>query len=108
MTSITACAASPLPAPRRAARTSSKEGRAETAVVLLRDPDPAAFEEPWPPRYGFHARILKAIRANQPKAPAAVPLVDRAGPRQRLPGELSVHSGHSRLDVSLPDFLLLG
>jgi len=45
-----------------------KEGRAETAVVLLRDPDLAVFEEPWPPRYGFHARVLKAIRANKPKA----------------------------------------
>ena len=45
-----------------------KEGRADTAVVLLRDPDLAAFDEPWPPRYGFHARVLKAIRANKPKA----------------------------------------
>lgn len=45
-----------------------KDGRAETAVVLLRDPDLAAFAEPWPPRYGFHARVLKAIRANKPKA----------------------------------------
>jgi hypothetical protein len=45
-----------------------KDGRAATAVVLLRDSDLAAFDEPWPPRYGFHARILKAIRANQPKA----------------------------------------
>lgn len=45
-----------------------KEGRAETAVVLLRDPDLTAHKEPWPPRYRFHARILKAIRASQPKA----------------------------------------
>lgn len=45
-----------------------KEGRAETSVVLLRDADLAAFDEPWPPRYGFHARVLKAIRANRPKA----------------------------------------
>ncbi len=45
-----------------------KDGRAATAVVLLRDPDLAAFDEPWPPRYGFHARVLKAIRANKPKA----------------------------------------
>ena len=45
-----------------------KEGRAQTAVVLLRDADLDAFDEPWPPRYGFHARILKAIRANKPKA----------------------------------------
>ena len=37
-------------------------------MVLLRDPDLAAFAEPWPPRYGFHARVLKAIRANKPKA----------------------------------------
>jgi len=42
--------------------------RAATAVVLLRDPDLEAFKEPWPPRYGFHARVLKAIRANAPKA----------------------------------------
>jgi len=45
-----------------------KDGRAATAVVLLRDSDLAAFDEPWPPRYGFHARVLKAIRANRPKA----------------------------------------
>jgi len=45
-----------------------KDGKAAIAVVLLRDPDLAAYEEPWPPRYGFHARILKAIRANQPRA----------------------------------------
>ena len=32
--------------------------RAATAVVLLRDPDLEAFKEPWPPRYGFHARVL--------------------------------------------------
>jgi hypothetical protein len=43
-------------------------GRAATAVVLLRDADLAAFREPWPPRYGFHARVLRAIRANKPKA----------------------------------------
>ena len=42
--------------------------RAATAVVLLRDADLAAFTEPWPPRYRFHARVLKAIRANKPKA----------------------------------------
>ena len=46
----------------------ARGGRAQTAVVLLRDPDLAAFDEPWPPRYGFHARVLRAIRANQPKA----------------------------------------
>jgi len=46
----------------------AKEGRAQTAVVLLRDPDLAAFDEPWPPRYGFHARVLRAIRASRPKA----------------------------------------
>jgi hypothetical protein len=46
----------------------AKNGRADTAVVLLRDPDLVAFDEPWPPRYGFHARVLKAIRANKPKA----------------------------------------
>ncbi len=45
-----------------------RNGRAQTAVVLLRDPDLIAFDEPWPPRYGFHARILKAIRVNRPKA----------------------------------------
>jgi CHASE2 domain-containing sensor protein len=45
-----------------------KDGRAAIAVVLLRDPDLAAFNEPWPPRYAFHARVLKAIRANHPKA----------------------------------------
>lgn len=45
-----------------------KDGRAETAVVLVRDSDLVAFDEPWPPRYGFHARVLKAIRANKPKA----------------------------------------
>lgn len=45
-----------------------KDGKAAVAVVLLRDPDLAAYEEPWPPRYGFHARVLRAIRANQPKA----------------------------------------
>jgi len=44
------------------------DGRADAAVVLLRDPDLTAFEEPWPPRYGFHARVLRAIRANRPKA----------------------------------------
>jgi CHASE2 domain-containing sensor protein len=43
-------------------------GRADAAVVLLRDADLTAFDEPWPPRYGFHARVLRAIRANQPKA----------------------------------------
>jgi CHASE2 domain-containing sensor protein len=43
-------------------------GRAATSVVLLRDADLTAFSEPWPPRYGFHARILRAIRANKPKA----------------------------------------
>ncbi|MFN8642507.1 MAG: CHASE2 domain-containing protein [Candidatus Binatia bacterium] len=46
----------------------ARDGRAQTAVVLLRDPDLMAFDEPWPPRYGFHARVLRAIRANQPKA----------------------------------------
>lgn len=45
-----------------------KDHRADTAVVLLRDADLTAFKEPWPPRYGFHARVLRAIRANQPKA----------------------------------------
>lgn len=45
-----------------------KAGRAEVAVVLLRDDDLQAFGEPWPPRYGFHARVLRAIRANKPKA----------------------------------------
>ena len=45
-----------------------KDGKAAISVVLLRDPDLEAFDEPWPPRYGFHARVLKAIRANQPKA----------------------------------------
>jgi CHASE2 domain-containing sensor protein len=46
----------------------TKEGRAAISVVLLRDSDLRAFEEPWPPSYGFHARVLKAIRANRPKA----------------------------------------
>ncbi len=45
-----------------------KDRHAQTAVVLLRDGDLSAFKEPWPPRYGFHARVLKAIRANHPKA----------------------------------------
>jgi hypothetical protein len=45
-----------------------KDGKADVSVVLLRDSDLAAFDEPWPPRYGFHARVLKAIRANKPKA----------------------------------------
>jgi hypothetical protein len=49
-------------------RTGKTVGRAATAVVLLRDADLAAFSEPWPPRYGFHARVLRAIRANKPKA----------------------------------------
>jgi hypothetical protein len=43
-------------------------GRAADAVVLLRDSDLIAFNEPWPPRYGFHARLLRAIRANKPRA----------------------------------------
>ncbi len=43
-------------------------GRGADAVVLLRDSDLIAFNEPWPPRYGFHARLLRAIRANKPKA----------------------------------------
>ena len=42
--------------------------RAAVSVVLLRDGDLDAFDEPWPPRYGFHARVLKAIRANKPQA----------------------------------------
>jgi hypothetical protein len=46
----------------------ARDGRAQTSVVLLRDADLMAFDEPWPPRYGFHARILRAIRANKPKA----------------------------------------
>src|SRR5262245_49574102 len=54
--------------PAAAGGKCAKDGRAETAVVLLRDPDLRAFEEPWPPRYGFHARVLRAIRANKPKA----------------------------------------
>lgn len=54
--------------PGAAAGPCVKDGRAATAVVLLRDSDLTAFDEPWPPRYGFHARILRAIRANQPKA----------------------------------------
>ncbi|MDX2169770.1 MAG: CHASE2 domain-containing protein [Deltaproteobacteria bacterium] len=45
-----------------------KDHHAQTAVVLLRDGDLSAFAEPWPPRYGFHARVLKAIRANKPRA----------------------------------------
>jgi len=45
-----------------------KDGRAEVSVVLLRDGDLDAFDEPWPPHYGFHARVLRAIRANKPKA----------------------------------------
>ena len=36
----------------------ARDGRAQTSVVLLRDADLTAFDEPWPPRYGFHARIL--------------------------------------------------
>ncbi len=54
--------------PAAAAGHCVKDGKAAIAVVLLRDPDLQAFEEPWPPRYGFHARVLKAIRANRPKA----------------------------------------
>jgi hypothetical protein len=54
--------------PKAGAGGCASDGRADAAVVLLRDPDLAAFEEPWPPRYGFHARVLRAIRANQPKA----------------------------------------
>ena len=54
--------------PNAPAGPCARDGRAQTAVVLLRDPDLTAFDEPWPPRYGFHARILKAIRANKPKA----------------------------------------
>jgi len=54
--------------PQAADGTCAKDGHAKGAVVLLRDADLAAFEEPWPPRYGFHARVLRAIRANQPKA----------------------------------------
>jgi hypothetical protein len=50
------------------AATAEIVGRAATTVVLLRDADLAAFSEPWPPRYGFHARVLKAIRASKPKA----------------------------------------
>lgn len=45
-----------------------KNARAEVSVVLLRDADLEAFREPWPPSYGFHARVLRAIRANKPKA----------------------------------------
>jgi CHASE2 domain-containing sensor protein len=45
-----------------------KDGKAAIGVVLLRDSDLEAYDEPWPPRYAFHARILKAIRANRPKA----------------------------------------
>ena len=54
--------------PDAAAGPCVKNGRAQAAVVLVRDPDLAAFDEPWPPRYGLHARVLKAIRANKPKA----------------------------------------
>jgi hypothetical protein len=50
------------------APSSKAARRAATAVVLLRDSDLTAFDEPWPPRYGFHARVLRAIRANKPKA----------------------------------------
>jgi hypothetical protein len=42
--------------------------RAATAVVLVRDGDLDAFAESWPPRYAFHARVLRAIRANRPRA----------------------------------------
>ena len=45
-----------------------RDRRAAVATVLLRDPDLAAFGEPWPPRYAYHARVLKAIRANRPQA----------------------------------------
>jgi hypothetical protein len=54
--------------PDAAAGPCVKGGRAAVAVVLLRDPDLAAYGEPWPPRYAFHARVLRAIRANHPKA----------------------------------------
>jgi len=48
--------------------TCVKDKRAAVSVVLLHDSDLAAFDEPWPPRYGLHARVLKAIRANKPQA----------------------------------------
>ena len=45
-----------------------RDRRAAVSVVLLRDRDLDRFNEPWPPRYGFHARVLRAIRANKPRA----------------------------------------
>ena len=54
--------------PAASGRPAEPRARAATAVVLLRDADLHAFSEPWPPRYGFHARVLRAIRANRPKA----------------------------------------
>lgn len=54
--------------PRTPDGACARDGHARTSVVLLRDADLTAFDEPWPPRYGFHARVLRAIRANKPKA----------------------------------------
>lgn len=45
-----------------------RDGRAAVGAVLLRDADLEAYGEPWPPRYAFHARVLKAIRASRPRA----------------------------------------
>jgi len=43
-------------------------GRTHVSVVLLRDEDLGLAGEPWPPSYGFHASVLRAIRADEPRA----------------------------------------
>jgi hypothetical protein len=56
------------PPGRCVAAAGNAAGKAQIAVVLLADRDLELAEESWPPSYGFHARVLRAIRAQKPKA----------------------------------------
>lgn len=56
---------------RQACIRSDAEGkrrRANVSVVLLQDADLQQDQVDWPAHYGFHARILRAIRVNGPRA----------------------------------------
>lgn len=44
-----------------------KQAQAEITVVLVNDESLHRLDQPWPPRYGFHGRVLRAIRRHRPK-----------------------------------------
>lgn len=45
-----------------------REAQGKLTVVLVTDQALDALGQPWPASYGFHAKVLKAVAARQPKA----------------------------------------